>query len=241
MATISWITGAELENPNLPEADLAAEVASFILYKLSGEKYTGTQTTTEWYGKDQANCWACFPESGSALRSWQFAQAAGLLNHRHRELASSNYTQRITLKNHPVQTILEVHDANGLVDPGKYSLANRTVLRKNTGVWNLYTGVTVTYNFGANPPPLGRVAARSLGNQLLYLLTDPDSCDLPDRVQSVSRQGLSFQLLDHSELAAMGRTGIWEIDMFLNVVNPNHAQKRPRVFTPDKPRGDSFR
>ena len=49
---ISWITEDDLSDPSNPLSAVMAESASWILYKLTGEKYTGFRTSTEWYGHD---------------------------------------------------------------------------------------------------------------------------------------------------------------------------------------------
>jgi hypothetical protein len=35
-------------------------------------------------------------------------------------------------------------------------------------------------------------------------------------------------------------TGIYEVDLFLSTHNPSGALKKPKVFSPDRPRGESY-
>jgi hypothetical protein len=53
----------------------------------------------------------------------------------------------------------------------------------------------------------------------------------------VTRQGVSFQMFDPQMFINQGRTGIYEVDVFIASVNPGRASKRARVFSPDQPRG----
>jgi hypothetical protein len=54
-------------------------------------------------------------------------------------------------------------------------------------------------------------------------------CRLPRRVQSVSRQGVNFQMVDPTDIYRSGLTGIPEIDVWLSSVNPNRLMGAPRV------------
>jgi hypothetical protein len=45
MATL-WISAADTIDPTGPYTESAVQFASFVLYKLSGENYTGIQTVT---------------------------------------------------------------------------------------------------------------------------------------------------------------------------------------------------
>ena len=65
-------------------------------------------------------------------------------------------------------------------------------------------------------------------------------CSLPERVTSVSRQGMSWTLLDPQDFLESGRTGIYEIDLMLASLNPARALARPRVFSPDLPRATAY-
>lgn len=54
-------------------------------------------------------------------------------------------------------------------------------------------------------------------------------CRLPRRVQQVSRQGVSYQMVDPTDIYRSGLTGIPEIDIWLSSVNPNRLMAPPRV------------
>jgi hypothetical protein len=48
-------------------------------------------------------------------------------------------------------------------------------------------------------------------------------------VTSVSRQGISYQMIDPTDILATGKTGLPEVDLWLSAVNPSHMQEPPRV------------
>ena len=53
---------------------------------------------------------------------------------------------------------------------------------------------------------------------------------------SISRQGVSYTVLDSQDFIDELRTGIYAIDLFLKTANPDKARARSRVFSPDMPR-----
>lgn len=50
--SILWIKPEDTIDPTGPYTQSAVEMACFILYKLTAEKYTGVNTTTEEYNLD---------------------------------------------------------------------------------------------------------------------------------------------------------------------------------------------
>lgn len=230
---VLWINASDIADPTSPYAETAVEIASFMLYKLSGEKYSGSQTVTEWYGRDESLCFACGLGPGTE------AAISLVGDHLHAGLRLDGTRRLLRLRGRPVVSVDTVETANGVLDAADYKIVNRTSLLKTSGCWT-DAGVTVTYSYGAYPPAMGRMAAIRLANELVAMYEGSEDCALPDNVTSVTRQGLSFTLNDPVAVSAMRRTGIWEIDMFLATVNPDGARKRPKVFSPDTPRGERY-
>ena len=50
---------------------------------------------------------------------------------------------------------------------------------------------------------------------------------------SVVRQGVSYTVLDNQDFIDELKTGIYAVDLFLRVANPDRARARARVFSPD--------
>lgn len=228
---VAWITASDLSNPTHSDAADAAEAASWVLFRLSGQKYGGLRTAVEWYGYDHLGCWCGNNLADTSLRA-----------HNIMPVLRSNPPVQIRLRHKPVQSIVRVTDGNGdLADTDYYLVNDAYLVRPNRGTWDFETGVEVEYNYGVAPPAMGRQAAIALGNQMLLAYMGSDSCTLPDRVTSVSRQGVSLTILDPQDFLKEGRTGIYEVDLFLSVSNPTGARKRAKVFSPDKPRGERRR
>jgi hypothetical protein len=79
------------------------------------------------------------------------------------------------------------------------------------------------------------MAAKTFAIELIKLWSG-DDCALPDRVTSVSRQGVSYTILDNQDFLENMRIGIYEIDLFLKTANPVKALAPSKVFSPDMPR-----
>ena len=69
--------------------------------------------------------------------------------------------------------------------------------------------------------------------QYLLAVNGDKACKLPDRVQNISRQGVSWTILDQQDFLEKGLIGINSIDNWLNATRggrPNAV--RPRVIDP---------
>jgi hypothetical protein len=83
---------------------------------------------------------------------------------------------------------------------------------------------------------MGKMAARTLAIEFAKLFNGDDTCALPQRVTSISRQGVSYTLLDSQDFIDEMRTGLYAVDLFLKSVNPDKAKAKARVFSTDVPR-----
>ena len=95
--------------------------------------------------------------------------------------------------------------------------------------------VEITYTYGAKPPVDMAAAIDDLAKEIYLSYTDSGECSLPDTVTSVSRQGLSMQLLAATELFEKGLTGVSTVDRVLNRYNPTATRRKARVFSFNKP------
>lgn len=103
--------------------------------------------------------------------------------------------------------------------------------------WDVCTGtIEVSYTHGEPPPEGGVHAATVLAAELWRGATGDQNCLLPERVQSLTRQGVSMTMLDPQEFLDQGRVGIYVVDVWLRAVNPHGRGERGRVFSPDVPR-----
>jgi hypothetical protein len=62
------------------------------------------------------------------------------------------------------------------------------------------------------------------------------SCQLPNRVRSVTRQGVEINYVNEDDFLQKGRTGYDAVDSIINTYNPFGLVAAPRVLSPDLPR-----
>ncbi len=227
-----WVQPSELGD--LADSEFAyeaARTASYILWALSGRKYPGVQMVTERYGPHivPKNSWRTEPWDTSTYdRVREFAATVPPLT-----LVNTSFRLRGT-------PITEVHsvtytDTGDVVNPDDYYIVDHTVLRFRS---TILRDIEVTYSYGFPPPVAGKMAARDMAINFARLWGGlEDECTFPDRVQSVTRQGVSWVLLDNQDFIAQFRTGIYAVDLFLKSTNPDNARARAKVFVPGAPRG----
>jgi hypothetical protein len=90
--------------------------------------------------------------------------------------------------------------------------------------------VTVTY--GRDVPSALTMATAELACQLLKACVGAP-CQLPQRVSTISRQGVTMGFIDPQEFLSQGRTGIYIVDLVIQSLNPHHLTRRSAVWSPD--------
>lgn len=240
-----WVDTSELgEYAESDYAYEAVKTASYILWGLSGRKFTGTTTVTERYVS------TADPYLGTGGSKLSYSPTLidgrvenipgggrGRFSHNDFLGDGTSALQRVRLRGRKVIKIHNLRDMNGnIIDPNTYYLADHSVIYGTPNAKWTSANVEVTYTYGSPPPAAGRTAARSLATELVKSYEGDDSCALPQRVTSVSRQGVSYTVLDNQDFIDELKTGIYSIDLFLRVVNPDKARARSRVFSPDVPR-----
>jgi hypothetical protein len=231
-----WIETNELDGAFSSDenAGEAIAMASHILWAFSGRKFSRVRTVTERYecpcrggrGWVPASQWNVYPTlDGGGVRNVSGADCGCKFEH-----------TRLRLRGTPVRAVLDVRGPSGAVDPSLYRVENSQYLTLLPGGPRDVCGLEVEYRHGSGIPGGGRLATKLLSQELLRAWSGDDECRLPDRVTNVSRQGISFTVLDKQEFLDELRTGILEVDMFLRAVNPDRARRRARVFSPDLPK-----
>lgn len=232
-----WVHPEELDEASgSPYAYEACQTASYVLWAFSGRKYHGTRTITERY-----EC-PCRDESISNI--YPTMDGDGQVYNR---LGSDNPSTscgcgtsaegqhvRLRLRGTPVRHVAKVTKGGVELDPSTYRIVNSSLLEM-TGEIDV-CGIEITYTFGVPAPTAGKRAARTLARELTKGWAGDEECQLPDRVTNVSRQGISFTVMDPQDFLDDGRTGIYDVDLFLRAANPDKARKPARVFSPDLPK-----
>lgn len=241
-----WITPEELGVYAETEfAYEAAKSASYLMWSLSGRKYSGTTTVTERYV-----CATLSYRYGPSVRNNKAELILGdVYNIPYTDMDS--YTavttdglspqSRLRLRGRPITKIHEIRNRAGVViDSSSYYLVDHSTIQATSGARWTPCDIEVTYTYGTEPPTLGKLAARTLALEFCKLWNGDDDCMLPERVTSVSRQGVSYTILDNQAFIDDLRTGLYVVDIFLKSVNPDKARAKARVFTPDVPRGRRY-
>lgn len=151
----------------------------------------------------------------------------------------------------PVNSIVNVIQNGSVVDPATYRVDNNTWLvrthdESTDDCWILRQdynkGITadqtlqVTYLKGLPVPPALARAGGELACEWAKACTGA-ACRLPQRVTSISRQGVTVSLADVDALLENNLTGLPTVDNVIHSFNPYHLQSRMQVVSPDIPLG----
>lgn len=235
-----------------PAYDLtdAIQFASEILYRYSGRQFPGECERTI-YPCSGSNCGCCAAAWRAGDWWWQFnpypawpvpnGSGDGFVNIG----ACSNRCSldRVKLPA-TVNEIVEIIIDGDILDPSAYKIeAYRWVARVDGGKWpcsnNLIgepgdDGVwTITYSYGKPVPAGGRIAASKFACELAKSHCGADNC-LPERLKSLSRQGVEMVFPDPLDFMGKNEVGIYEVDLWLYSVNPSGLKRRSRVHRPDR-------
>ena len=123
-----------------------------------------------------------------------------------------------------------------------YRVDNHSILVRTDGqAWPSYQDLDepamhegtweITYAKGTTVPVGGRIAAGELAEEFVKALCNDNSCRLPRRIQSITRQGVSMAVLDAFEDIEKGHTGIWMVDSW--VASVTIPRNRSTVTSPD--------
>lgn len=121
----------------------------------------------------------------------------------------------------------DIYRTDGTPWPASQDLS----IESGEGAWS----ITLTY--GRNPPRMGIEAAKLLACEVLRAITPGAAggeCALPPNVSSMVRQGVTFDF-DRVNTATeqSGGTGIWLVDAFVRLHNPNGLARTSAVYSPD--------
>ncbi len=129
----------------------------------------------------------------------------------------------------PVSEITAVRVNGELLDSADYRVAyNRMLVRNDGGVWpscqDLMALPTeedtfeIVYKRGLSVPIGGQLAAGLLASEFAKAACSDNSCQLPKRISSIVREGVTVTLMDDFKSLQEGATGIWMIDNWVQSV-----------------------
>jgi hypothetical protein len=244
--TALWVQPSDLGNyENTEYAAEACRVASYLMWTMSGRKFTGETIVTERYV-----CAKRAYRMGPSSKNYYGTLIAGEVYNipitdfqEYAELVSDGLSpeSRIKLRGRPVTKIHTVRTRDGrILDPSSYYLVDHSTIQAAAGVPWTPCNIEVTYSYGSPPPLAGKMAAKTLALEFAKLWSGDEDCMLPQRITSISRQGVSYTLLDSQDFIEDVRTGLYVVDLFLKSANPDKARNRSRVFSPDVPRARRY-
>jgi hypothetical protein len=143
----------------------------------------------------------------------------------------------------PVGGITEVWLNGATLDATAYRVDNGNRLVRTDGeCWPACQDMTqdahgpgafsVTYYQGAAPDSLSLWIVGLLAVEYYKACTADKTCRLPQKLQSVARQGVTYQIAFEDD----GTTGIREVDDYVARLNPHHLTMPPVITSPDSRR-----
>lgn len=145
----------------------------------------------------------------------------------------------------PIASVEQVTIDGVVLAPENYRVDNHRFLVRTDGErWPVCQDMSmpvtepdtfeVQYSQGSAVPIGGMLAAGVLACELAKAACRDGSCQLPQRIQSITRQGVTVAVLDSFDDIDTGHTGIWVIDSW--VASVTKPRRRGRVYSPDIPR-----
>lgn len=255
-----WIQGSDILDKRGRDAALgidvgilnaAAAAASDVLFELSGRKFPGLcraeirpSAMPHGWGVSQMMQWyalmvgTTYLGAGSGYWGWGMCAGGdhgGCTSHR-----------QIDLGVYPIAVVHAVTVDGTVLDPSAYRVDdNRWLVRLDGEVWpmcqnlNAANGSAGTWSvdveWGEPVPQAGMDAAVSLALEMSKARTNNANL-LPQRVTNITRLGVSWTILDPMAFLKEGKTGLYDVDLFLSAFNPYGQRERPRVLSPDTAR-----
>ncbi len=142
----------------------------------------------------------------------------------------------------PIDSVIAVTIDGVILDPGKYRVDNtRLLVRTDGGAWPTMQDMNsaptaagtwqIQYVRGMPVPVQGQVAAGMLACELAKAACNDATCKLPQRIQTITRQGVTMAMLDPMTDVERGHTGLWLVDSW--VASVTRTPQRARVHSPD--------
>jgi hypothetical protein len=157
---------------------------------------------------------------------------------------TSCHQRGIELGSAPIVDVIEVKVDGEVLDPSAYRVDNNWELVRLDGLsWPVHQDLllddtevgtwSVTWQYGTRVPPGGILAAKLYACEVVKAVNG-EECALPPGTTSVSRDGVSVNIIDSTEAAASGKTGLIVVDMWLQSVCPGGPEKRSGAMDPGR-------
>lgn len=143
----------------------------------------------------------------------------------------------------PVCSVEEVLIDGVIIDPATYRVDDfRKLVRVGDECWPRCNNLTlpdseegtwsVTLTYGKPIPEIVRLAAAEFAGELIKgCMGGP--CKLPQRLSTITRQGVTVSFLDSFDMLQGGLTGLYLVDLAIKTFNPSRLTRRPAIWSPD--------
>ena len=246
-----WVAADDLACGEADTRDQAVQLASDVLYVLSGRHWPGVcDRVVRPRVVCPQGCWEAWMVPSDPLAAWPVAAALppGRCAGRH-DLAGPS---RLRLPG-PVAAIDDVTIDSVVLDPSDYALQGlSTLVRLDGERWPTANDLTraastanpgdadpawqVAYQWGALPPESGVVACAELACELVAAIEGADGCRLlwGAQVQTVARRGVSVTYQSIADALDKGLTGLDTVDLWLNAARGGpYRPRKARVVRAD--------
>lgn len=236
------LAGAFGDETKTPMAQGSLNMAAEVLYALSGRQFGVCEVRSR---PCRESCYAPFLRTSGYRWTpvFQGGQWFNMSCGACKGSCSCSQLSEIVLPG-PVAEITEVLLDGVAMAEGTYRVDNRNrLVRLDGDTWPLCQNMAaesdepgtfqVTYGRGRPLPEAGKNALGALANELAKACLNDGTCQLPERVTTIVRQGLTMALLDPMEFLTRNRTGIYAVDLWLTAVNPLGRQRHAGVYSPD--------
>lgn len=226
-------TGLDLDDEAVhAKAEFGQLVASSVLFRLSGYQYNGCCDADEYLcmrrlpcGCAGLGCGSDFAALPEIARPFDGADSWVNLRCGCARSCDCAASSRIVLPYGPI-TAVDTVEIDG-VEIDFTIVGDRSLYLDLAGASlaacfdpaDPAKGLHVAWTHGEAPPPDGVLAACVLGCEITRACLPGTDCQLPKRVQQVTREGVSWTLLDPMDFLVDGRTGLYEVDLFLSTVD----------------------
>lgn len=153
-----------------------------------------------------------------------------------------SYVSQIVLPFHNIRRIRAVQVDGATLDPSAYRLAGRRLIRLDGGTWpkcqddaalNGEVGSwSVDLIYGRPVDEGGQIATGVYACEIAKSLSGAE-CELPQRVQMTSRQGVTIGFVDPMDFLDKGMTGLYAVDTWLRQVNPSGLRRAAGMLRAD--------
>jgi len=202
----------------------AIEDASLIMFYLTGKQFAGTCTATVRPACLSGGCHCgCTPHQVN-LGLWPVTDLISV-RYEGTVYTGTDLTDMFHINDF---RYLARNDGEHFLNGNQWAVGGSTEDSADNG----YV-FEVELSHGITVPRLLTRATRALACELIAACCGK-ACKLPERVTSVQRRGVSMEMASITDVMKDGKTGIYEVDLAIQVFNPSKLQSPSFLFLPNK-------